>query len=659
MSTLSELAAALSGGSVLNDDSNQVNRPFGMNCEIFGPSTKPYRNIEMMWDSLLPFINYRGVMFGVNDSIENKLTGTRYELGGASPFELAYYAYRKPAFASLIKLGDRRDLFYAVPDLPTNAPAQYGNSAYADNVGLAMLRSQTSNRPVREQIQAALHYGTHGWAHGHYDRTDLLCLERFGKNFWNPESVFWVYEPFMYKFYCQCSVNHNMVVVDEKMQESTPGERLLFHTGDTMQATVVQTDSRWSNPPYGGMVYDYVPVKTFAEKCWREGRSVPVPTNAPRYGSLTGYTEKVLQRRAMLVLDDYVVLADWVKGTNVHTFESLFQLKGFQGLDAAQKQFERHTAQWNPDPVGSAQFVTDCDWYSVNAPAVCHYQEFFGTNPVAGTIPDNEGSRSAGNEDGVLKLDVHSLWPPQQEIMIGAAPELRDVQKRLWWTVRGDGKTLTEGKFGAWILGKADIDVPVDGVKQFELQTKTEQAKLPTLFWANARIETKDGEEISLSDLAPQFENVRQPTNANSDYFSGPIKIVGEEYRSATPAEPTTNGVTAIVRVDLSNVDAARFKATLGGDYPLGDESQRRKVTAIRAPQGSQARFLTIIEPYEDKPVIKSAVALSEDKLRVELNDGRVQEITLKHFDGSGKDIAAELVETKDGKLLREESTEQ
>ena len=30
-------------------------------------------------------------------------------------------------------------------------------------------------------------------------------------------------------------------------------DSLLFHTGDAMQATVVQTDTRWSNPPYGEM----------------------------------------------------------------------------------------------------------------------------------------------------------------------------------------------------------------------------------------------------------------------------------------------------------------------------------------------------------------------------------------------------------------------
>ncbi|HEU5396245.1 MAG TPA: hypothetical protein VFV81_03695, partial [Verrucomicrobiae bacterium] len=488
-------------------------------------------------------------------------------------------------------------------------------------------------------------------AHGHFDRTDLLCLERDGRNFWNPESVFWVYEPFMYKFYCQCSVNHNLVVVDEKMQEAAPGERLLFHTGKLMQATAVETKARWSNPPYGGMVYDYVPVKTFAEKCWREGRSVPIPANPPAYGKLTGYTEPVLQRRLLIVMDDYVVLADFVKGSNEHTFESLFQLKGFQGLDAPEKKFLRHDAQWNPDPVGSAQFVTGCNWYSVTAPAIARYVEQFGPGV------DEEGSRSIGNEPGALKLDVHSLWPPKQEIMIGAAPEMRDVQKRLFWTVRGDGQTLTNGQFGAWILGEAGIDVSVDGVKQLELETKTELAKLPTLFWANTRIVTRDGKEIPLSGLASKFENVHQPPGPGKDYFGGPVKILGEKYKSATPAEPDNENQPAFVRVDLSGLNAARFKATLGGDYPLGDESQRRKVTAIRAPQGTEARFLTVIEPYESQPAVKSAEAVGPDKLRVELNDGRVQEIEIHNFEGDGKHIIVTAAERKGGSVVRQEST--
>jgi hypothetical protein len=644
------LASELSGGTAVGGTAEERRKPFGMEPNAFGPNRKPYRDIRVMWDSLLPFLDYRSVMIGVNDSTESIVGGTRTEIGGAS-FELAYYVYRDPAYAAVIKNGNgKRDLLYGV-ELPEQTPSHYAGSAFADNVGLAMLRSQTTNRPVREQIQAALHYGTHGWAHGHYDRTDLLSIMRYGRSFWNPESVFWVYEPFMYKFFCQCSVNHNMVVVDRKMQEAVPGERLLFHSGSVMQTAVVETDARWSNPPYGGMVYDYVPVKTFAEKCWREGRSVPIPTNAPGYGKLTDFTEKIKQRRAMIVTDDYVVIADWMKGANSHTFESLLHMKDFGGLEASEKKFLRHDAQWDANPVGSAQFVTDCNWYEVAAPAVSRFQVRFGPGE------DNEGSRSLGNEDGVLKTDVHTLWPPKSEIMVATAPEMFPVEKRLFYTVRGDGKTLTEGKFGAWILGSADIDVPLAGMKQLELETRTELSKKPTLFWANARIVTKDGKEIPLSGLPVKFENMEQPKEPGKDYFGGPIKIVGNGYKSAAPAQPRKNDEAAFVRVDLSGVNALRFKSTLGSDFPMGDETQRRKVYAVRATDGTEARFLTVIEPYEDRPMVKSAVATGPDSLHVELADGRVEEIQLQNFTGDGKNISALIVESKDGKILRQEST--
>jgi hypothetical protein len=42
----------------------------------------------------------------------------------------------------------------------------------------------------------------------------------------------------------------------------------------------------------------------------------------------------------------------------------------------------------------------------------------------------------------------------------------------------------------------------------------------------------------------------------------------------------------------------------------------------------------------------------------VELRDGRIQEITLKNFTGSGPDIEADIVESKAGKVLRQESTQ-
>jgi hypothetical protein len=664
------LTETLSGGRAGGDEKGADKaklRPFGMSNEIWGPIRRPYRTITDLWNSLLPFIDYRGIMFGVNDSTENQVTGARREIGGMQPFELAYYVYRDPRYASIIKLGGgARDLLYGVPELPEKTPEEYRANAHADNVGLAMLRSQTPGRPIQDQIQAVLHYGTHGWAHGHYDRTDLLSLMRYGRSFWNPESVFWVYEPFLYKFYTQTSLNHNMVVVDEKMQEASPGDRLLFHTGRLMQAAAVETTTRWSNPPYGGMVYDYVPVKTFAEKAWREGKYVPLPKNPPKYGSLTGYTEPVLQRRLMIVTDDYVVLADYLKGAQPHRFECLFQPKGFLGLDGPDKKFLRHDAQWNPDPVGGAQFVTDCDWWSIDAPAVARFRNIFGPGE------DKAGDRSIGNTPGVLDTDIYSLWPQKQEIMLAAAPEMHDVAKRVFYAVRGDGKTLAEGKFGAWILGQADIDIPVAGVKQLELETKTELAKQPTLFWANARIITRDGKEIFLKDLDRDIQsstihvvsqNIVSAPKAGEDYFGGPIKIAGNLYANGIAAEPTipkkadVTSKPGLVSVDLNGLDAVRFKATLGGDYPLGPEGQRRKVYAIREPEKkASARFLTLIEPHEGKPVVKSATASGPDQLRVELADGRVQEIALSRFEGSGKDIDVTITETKPGAAPRTET---
>jgi hypothetical protein len=397
------------------------------------------------------------------------------------------------------------------------------------------------------------------------------------------------------------------------------------------------------------MVYDYVPVKTFAEKCWREGRSVPVPDNPPAYGTLTDYTEPILQRRMMIVTDDYVVLADYVKGTQPHTYESLLQLKGLLGVDGAQKEFIRHVVQWNANPVSSAQFVTDCNWYRMHAPAITRSEQRFGPGE------DQAGNKTIGNESGVLKVDVHTLWPATQQMMVGTAPEPHDVEKRLYYTVRGDGKTLAEGKFGAWILGQGNVDVPLEGVKRLELETKTELSKKPTLFWAGARVTRRDGKEMPLSQLPMKFDNITRPKVTDQDYAGGPVKIAGNIYHDNVPAEPADAKQPGVVTVDLSGIDAVRLKAVIGSDYPPGDEGQRRRVFAVRAERAPVARFLTVIEPYEDKPIVTAASAPGADDVHVELSDGRVQDIRLEHFDGDGTDLAATLTETRQGRVVRQE----
>lgn len=624
--------------------SNNVTLPedeeYGMSKAQWGPIHHNSINIKRMWDALPPMLDWRGYIFGLNDSSSKPVAGPQ--------MDIAYYLYRDPAYVPVIKRGGKRELLYAVPELPDGGPDMSGTSTYADNAGVALLRSKTDNRPLREQIQAVLHYGDHGYYHGHFDRTNLLHLSRYGRSFFNPEFIWYGYPNYMYKFYTQTSVSKNMVVVDQKMQEPTESHRLLFHSGKMMQAAVVQTNTRWSNPPYGGMIYWDQHHNSFADKAFSEGRSVPIPDSPPAYGDVTGYTESILQRRLMLVTDDYVVLADYLRGEKEHTFDSLLQMKEFSVLQASEKKLVHHTGQWNPDPVGSAQFVTDCDWYEVTAPARGSYAFRFG--PGA----DNAGTLGEPGVDGVLNMDVHTLWPPKQQIMIGTPPETHPVARQVSYTIRGDGKTLAEGRSGIWILGQVDIDVPVVGVKSLELHIQS--GGRPTLFLAHAAIQTQDGKHFKLSQLPVTYENIRQPQTQGMDYFGGPIKIQGIATPNAIPAQPDNDKQPATIRIDLSNIKAARLTCILGGDYPLGDETQRRKTVAQRIV-GKQARFLTVIEPFESTRAVVRADAVSADKLRVELTDGRVQEIQLDNMEDDGQAINATITEFRDGKVIRHETT--
>jgi hypothetical protein len=628
---------------------------YGMSKAQWGPIHHNTMSIKRMWDLLPRMVDSRGVLFGLNDSTEMRVAGFRGE-AHARPLELAYYLYRDPAYATIIKSsGEPRDLIYGVPELPSDTPDLSAQSAYADNAGVAVLRSRTTGRPDRERIQAVLRYGDHGWYHGHFDVGDMVHLSRYGRSFYNPEVIWYGYPNFMYKFYTQTSVAHNMVVVDQKQQEPAPSERVLFYPGQMMQAAAVQVNTRWSNPPYGGMRYGDQPHKTFAEKAFAEGRSVPTPAELSIYDkwnspttSLTGYTEPILQRRLMIMTDDYVVLADYLKAEKEHTFDALLQMRSFQGLEAADKKLLRHDGQWNPDPLSSAQFVTDCDWYEVQAPARGSFQFKWGES----------GDWVGANEPGVLNVDVHALWPKRQELMLGTPPENLGGNRQVTFAVRADGKVLSEGKSGMWILGEKQIDVQLQHVKSLELETQSGGTNPGTLFWANARVLTAEGKEIPLSQLPITFDNAAQTHEKGKDFAGGPIKIAGVPYTEAISAQPQDGKKPCIVRVDLSGMNAVRLQSTLGADFPVGDESQRRKMVALRAV-GKEARFVTVLEPFDDKRMVKSAVATDASTLRVELNDGRVQEIQINGLDGDGKNITTSITESRDGKVLRSETTTQ
>jgi hypothetical protein len=611
---------------------------YGINFNKWGPVVKNSVGIKDMWDALPSFADYRGVMFGVNDAQETMLAGQSYEL--------AYYLYRDPAYASIVSRGDTRDLLYGVPELPHSSSPLVERSAYADNIGIAMLRANKENAPIRNQIQAALHYGTHGGYHGHFDRTNFLHMSRYGRSFFNPEMIWYGYPSHMYKFYVQTSMSKNMVVVDQKMQEAIESYRTLFHTGKMMQATVVETNSRWSNPPYGGMQYDYLYGIPFKEKAWLEGRSVPAPVVVPKYGELTGYTEPIFQRRAMVVTADYVVLADYNKAQNERTFDWLFQAKGFQEITADKKSFLRHTSQMNYDSIGSAQFITDCNWWAASGSSTTSFITCWGKDC------DQEGNRAPYSDTGELKINVYNAWPIKKEIMIGTAPEDLGNNKQVYYSIKADGKTLKNDSTGAWILGTANIDLVVKGTKELRIEIKSIQSKKPSLFIGNAKLILSNGKEVWLKDLPYTSSNVLPTPQPNTDYFGGPVKIGGDEM-NALPAMPSDIAKNAVLTFDISKIAAVKLKAVIGSDFPLGNETARRKTLAVRV-KDKEAVYLTVIEPFEKNSVIKKVKASLSNSISVELLDGRIQEFTFNNLDAEGKKVEVKMIE-KNGAERTEE----
>ncbi|HOL30743.1 MAG TPA: alginate lyase family protein, partial [Anaerohalosphaeraceae bacterium] len=470
------------------------NQFLGMSFDRYGPSRRNYRTIKDLWDSLVPLADYRGVLFAGNDSAEKDLASDHQE--AAPGLELAYYLYRDPNYIPIIRNAKKRNLLYGVPNLPQTDWSPWAFSVCQDNSGFAVLRSQPETMQPRQRIQAVLKFGTHGGYHGHFDRASLMSLMRYGRSFYSTEAAWYGYDSYLFKMWVQASVSHNMVVVDQRMQKPAEGKLLLFYPGRQIQAAAAETSSQWIDPPYGGQT----PYRESfpQEKSWKESRYLPIP-DVPRPQGDTGLpSEPVLQRRLMVVTQDYVIVADFLKGSEEHTFDNLIHIKGLKDFHAAAKVFRNHTDQFSADPFGAGQFITNCDWYQVETPAVCRFQM---DGPQAG----GSGTLS---EPGPLKMDVHLLWPQTAEMMVADYPENLGTAKKLWYAVRADGQTLAEGRFGAWILGADQIDVALEGKTVLELETRVDSLKNKTIFWAEAVIVTADGKEIPLTRLPLQYEGL-------------------------------------------------------------------------------------------------------------------------------------------------------
>lgn len=658
---------------------------FGMYNQKWGGNRRMSVYIKDMFDATLPFLDDRGVLFGIADSDEKKLSGMHF----GSTYDLAYHYYHDQKYLPVIARNDI-DIVFGEPEVHAmaldrelfgartaetqkasgnSAKQKYsGNSAaarepmenaYADNIGLAMLRSRKAGRSQREQIQAVLRYGSHGNAHGHFDITELLSVMRYGRSFFNPENCWWGYAHFMYKFYVQCSLTKNMVVVDEKMQNPADSRRILWHSEDGLQAAGIEVKTKWSYPPYGGMVYTQdgqTAIKDeLRKRCKMNGCYLPIVEGegTPGYGELTGFTEPILQRRVMAVTDDYIVLFDYVEGEKEHCYDSLMQIKGFQGIDGENVRWVRHTEQMNSNPISDAQFITDCNWYEVKGGSVARFSTVFTEEHTGERMVCD---RSNYNEPGVLNMDVYTAWPKDTEQMIGRvavydgwAADGNGYTIPLSYRVELDGREMESGAFDGWILGRGEVDLDVKGMSMAVLSLKQgvmhneigEPVTTPQgVFWGEICLELENGLVLNLGQEMKErmtdggmhgvrMENVDTGYGIGRDYKNGRVTIVGTEYPYAIGASSIDHGQESRIIIDLEGLNAVRMTACIGVDAFAGDEWQKRKTYAVRS-HGRISRFLTVIEPYESESVIASVDAKNPDCVQVTHKDGTIQTITLE-----------------------------
>ncbi len=632
----------------------------GLSWDIYGGTSKNYRCIRDLWDSLVSMADYRGVIFGVNDSAETQLGG-RSEAGFDSRYDIAYAHYRDPAYADIIKKGGpgRRDLLRGELKLPETEAEAYQKSCRFENAGISVLRSQKPGREPREQYQASLKYGSHGGAHGHYDRCALNSLSRFGKNFYNPENIWYAYGTFMYKFFVQNSITHNMVTADLKLQDPTEGRELLFYSGKMMQVGAAENITRWSNPPYGG--WRVLLDETFSDRTQNEGRYVPVPHNAPEYGARTDFTEPITQRRLLALTDEYAVIFDYAEGAVDHDFDCIYHARGLKSIEGTTPV--KHTEQLTSNPLSSGQFITDCFWQKADGPVVKLRFESEYTDGEAAKPGWRVPFRSGYNEPGPLKMDLYYLNASGAELILGGDPEYEAVNKRLSYRVETDGEVAAEGKFGAWILGREHVKVDLRGKKQLKLTVRCSRAFRETdeladyektIFWGDPHIVTKSGEKIYLADMDYTCENIDTDCEAGKDYFGGPVTIQAKDFPKAVAAEPAEENRDAVITVDLRGLNPKEFDGYIGGDYPLGDDHRRKFISCRKTAR--RAAFISIIELYENKSKIARVAAGGDNRAIVQLTDGTIQEIIVSGLD-TGENPKAEIHEYKNNKLARSERT--
>ena len=661
----------------LTDDVETRKREFGGKpFQKFGKHPVPRLTLDQLWDSFIDHLSHDGQIYAAND-------GGEWSLTSDEGFEIAYMMWRKPEFAALVKRRGEgaRSLLYGVPELPEDTPEIGTRSAWSDGIGFITLRSQTPGRHPSEQIEMSLKYGTHGAYHGHFDRTNFNSMRRYDRSFYSSGHGLWYsYASFMYGMFVQSSINHNMVMVDGRNQESVESQRLMFHSGSRIQAAAVETDARWSCPPYLGLQMKR-PNRQEGESAILSGRErlaaedVFMPAaigpdgKEPEVADIGDWTERVLQRRMAVVTDHYIVLADYLEGEEEHTFDNLLQIRGFQGIEGDGVRKTRHTEQMGTNPRLATQLITNCQWWRKNGTSRTRFR----------TIYDNKSHlnwRTLRGAEGDLYADVYAAWPRRAEIMVGAAPEVRHRAGWTRFTIEIDGVVIAEDDFSPWILGRKDLSVPIpENARTLILKTRNEDrrkgggfilTKGPCLFWGGGKLQLTNDQQLPFSELQKlgklTLNGIRTdvhgrpatlPIEPGEDYWGGPVVIAGKPFQESLPAQPQGDGE---VRIDLRSLDAKHLTVALGADYPQGKVTAYQRHTYSTRTRGKSAHFLTVIEPFEKKEasMIRTVEARSESELKVVLKDGTEHSISIRGL-ADDKEPAVIFRESREGKVIAEE----
>lgn len=350
-------------------DFDNVKESFtGMKFDNWGPITKNTVGLEDMVTPYIPFMDENANVVATNDS----------NLKTPDPFyELAYRAYKSDHLAWVLTKSKRDSwisLMYGIPEFPEVKDPRTG-STFAPNVGIVALRSQNKKNTPQDQIQAYFKYGTHGGWHGHFDRTNLVGLDRNGHKYFGAEMVWYGYGKPGYKEAVQTSATHNMVIVDELQQEAVPSQQTLFYQGDMMQVSVVETNARWRKIPM-----------------WNAKKFPPWEDTAYDVNF-----EPILQKRLSIVTDDYVVIADYIASKKKHNYDWLIHPVGFQSIKGAKKEGQLLNTLSN-NKGSPYKYFANTQWYKIKKGTQIHFDE-------------------GGN-----KLDVYTLWPKKANVVISSYP---------------------------------------------------------------------------------------------------------------------------------------------------------------------------------------------------------------------------------------------